>query len=453
MKKYLSIILAAVLALCPLAGCAGQGSAQPPGFPGAPVNAQIMLLVENGPSDSSFTKDEYEKLLALRFDGYEKMTVAEFRDRVGVATDTEEYVKLFERISESEVLFEQKDTNEAAGFIFYTLMPLNDEQNWQTKAFSGVATSDSETGTALEYVYTLTITDENALTVREYNEAQAGITAGLQTFMDGKTAAELQNDTEMQAAISEEAARLTQLWGNENLEIGIEYSFKLGDSFQNETPDASGMPDSDTETRRAEYGTAEDYRSLLALKTADYADMSVADFDAKLLAWANEDFDRMERVDADTQWDDFRVDLSDEERTFVRLTVFLSGTENGEFIQSNYTNEPAADPTYNQCLPQKLGKENQQPLWCDLCYKFSYHIADKETLTVGERDRCVSGMIKAIQDFWDKTSLDTLLTMSESDIISRLASLADEYSSDDITITINPERVHFDHTDENAVRN
>lgn len=445
MKKYLLFASAVLLVLSTLTGCAGQGRAQAAGIPERSASTQISLSAGNELPDDSFTSEEYEKLLALRFDGYEEITIAEFREKVGVATDTTEYGDLFERLPESK-LYELKDTDETAAFLFYTLMPLNDER-WQTKAFSGAVTVHSESDTALEYIITLTIVDEKALTIREYNNARTGVVDGLQTFLNDRSATELHDNTIMEAAIRDEVQRLIQLWGNENLKVEIEYVFRTEDLFQNEAPNAGSTLDTDTEPRRAQYGTEEDYRSLLALKTADYENMSIADFNAKLLAWADEDFDRMERIDADTQWNDFQVDLSEEDRQFVRLTVYLSGTENGKFVQSSYTNEAEDDPVYGQSLPQKLERDGKQPIWCDLYYQFSYHIADKETVTVRERDHLVDGMVSAIQKFWNETTLDDLLTMTEDDIISKLTSLAAEYSSNGVTITINEERVHFEHTE------
>ncbi len=187
---------------------------------------------------------------------------------------------------------------------------------------------------------------------------------------------------------------------------------------------------------------------MLALKTSDYASMSIADFNAELLAWADEDFNRMERVDADTLCNDFQVSLSEEERNFVCLTVFLSGIENGELVQSNYTNNPMADPVYQESLPQKADTSNgNSTTWCDFGYQFSYHIANRETLTVEERDRCIGGMINAVEKFWNDTALDELLTMTKSDVISCLTTLATEYSTDGIVITINTEKIHFEHTE------
>lgn len=443
MKKYLSFILAVLLIMGVLAGCAEQGNTPAPANSSTPVHTQATL-----PTDSAFTNEEYEKLLALRFDGYEEMTVAEFRDKVMASMDTKEYIALFDRLSESTTLQDLKDTDEAAAFIFYTLMPLTDD-TWQVKSFNGAATTDVDTSAMLEYSYTLTIADENTLTVREYNDTQTGIANGLQTFLDGKTAVELQNETEMQTAIGNEVATLTELWGTEKLNVEVECVFRCENPLQHGDSHTSNPPISDTEPRRAEHGTKEDYQSLLALKTTDYANMSVADFNAKLLAWADEDFSRMERIDADTLCNDFQVNLSEEERDFVRLTVFLSGIENGELVQSNFTNGPVADPAYQESLPQKTDMSNDKsPLWCDFGYQFSYHIANSETLTVDERDRSIGGMMNAVEKFWNEMTLDELLTMTKSDMISRLTTLAAEYSTDGIVITINTEKIHFEHTEE-----
>nr|WP_296477300.1 hypothetical protein [uncultured Acetatifactor sp.] len=40
--------------------------------------------------------------------------------------------------------------------------------------------------------------------------------------------------------------------------------------------------------------------------------------------------------------------------------------------------------------------------------------------------------------------------MTEDDIVTRLTSLAAEYSSDGIAITICGERIHFEHTEESG---
>lgn len=430
-----------------LAGCGEQGNTPAPATSGTPVSAKDTL-----PSDSTLSTEEYEKLLALRFDGYEGMTVAGFRDKVGAMTDTEEYSNLFEQLSENTALQDLKDTDEGAEFLIYILPLAGDD--WKTRSFSGEVTSPYTGEKArLEYSFTLTILDADVLTIKDYNDTRLGVIGVMQDTLKNKTKEELRDEAAIRADIQFQVDNLLQnINQTAELSAAIEFAyFPLPTA--GEIPQVSGANEQEeTEIRRAEYGTKEDYQSLLALKTSDYASMSIADFNAKLLAWADENFDRMERIDADTQWNDFQVELSDEERAFVRLTVLLSGTENGKFIQSNYTGRPEVDPTYHQNLPQKLEMDNQQPIWCDFSYQYSYHIADKKTLTIGERDRCVGGMLNAVQKFWDETPLNDLLTMTENDIISRLTSLATEYSSDAITITINTEQVHFEHTDERVER-
>lgn len=71
-------------------------------------------------------------------------------------------------------------------------------------------------------------------------------------------------------------------------------------------------------------GTEEDYRSLLSLKTENYQDMSVASFGKALLDWGNEHFDSYERIEEDLIRDDFQVNLSEDERSFVTITRNLT---------------------------------------------------------------------------------------------------------------------------------
>ena len=86
--------------------------------------------------------------------------------------------------------------------------------------------------------------------------------------------------------------------------------------------------------------------------------------------------------------------------------------------------------------------------WCDLFYQFSYHIADKEALTVGERDDRIGNMMNGILDFWNRTDMEEMLSMTEDDIVSKLKKIAAEYSNDNITIIIREDSVNFEKMDE-----
>ncbi len=262
---------------------------------------------------SDFSDEEFDKLLALQFDGYEDMRVSEFQNKVWELTDTEEYRNLLEKFSQNTTLYEQEEEQER----------------------------------------------------REYPN-----------------------------------------------------------------------------------GTEEDYRSLLDLKTADYQTRTVADFNMDLLEWANESYERMERINIDIAQQDFSVKLDSDELIFVALTTWLSGVENGKYVQSINTGRKEEDPVHNQYLPSKTAEENGYGAWCDLFYQFSYHIADKETLTVGERDYCVGNMMSEIQDFWNRTDIEEMLSMTKDAIVSKLKEIAAEYSNNDITIIILEDSVSFEKMDE-----
>ncbi len=232
---------------------------------------------------------------------------------------------------------------------------------------------------------------------------------------------------------------------------GTDFSDEEFDMLLSETDTGRGGQERiEEEQERREYpnGTEEDYRSLLELKTADYQTRSVADFNMDLLEWANESYERMERINVDTAQQDFSVNLDSDELSFVALTTWLSGVENGKYVQSINTGRKEEDPGCNQYLPSKTAEENGYNAWCDLFYQFSYHIADKETLTVGERDYCIGSMMNGIRDFWNETDLEEMLSMTKDDVISKLKEIAEEYSNDDISITIYEDSVGFEKMDE-----
>ena len=53
-----------------------------------------------------------------------------------------------------------------------------------------------------------------------------------------------------------------------------------------------------------------------------------------------------------------------------------------------------------------------------------------------------------IQDFWNKTDIEEMLSMTKDDIASKLKEIAAEYSNDNITITIHEDSVGFEKMDE-----
>lgn len=207
------------------------------------------------------------------------------------------------------------------------------------------------------------------------------------------------------------------------------------------------------EIRETMPATKEDYQSLFTLKTSDYRQKSIADFDMEYLDWCNEDYERMERIGCDRSWNDYRVALTDEEKSFVELTTWLSGMENAEYVRSLNKNEPEQDISDRVCLTNKeeYAQNGYGSAWCSLDYGFSYHISDKEKVSIGERDDQVGGMIKSIQEYWDSTDIDNLVKMTESDILELLDSIASKYSNRYITITILDDHTSFECMDERGL--
>lgn len=399
------------------------------------------LAVQELP-DASFTEADYDKLRALQFDGYEDMTVRAYQTMAWQRMDKPEYRDVLERMSGSSSLQEKMDEDALAHFLFYVLEPLTAER-WQTRSFGGYTQetlAQSGQTAMVEYNYTLTITDADALTVGAYREAQEGIVKGMGKLLSGRSAEELADVDSMQVLLDEAVAQLKEQWSSDALEIDVEYCFQPVEPREEE----EDVPGEDEEPRSFPYGSGEDYRSLLALKTPDYQDLPVATFNRKLLEWANENYERMERISEDTGRNDFQVKLGKAERDFVTRTVLLSGKENGRYVQSSYTGRRQEDVCYQEYLPTKGGGS----AWCDLYYMFTYHITDKKELTVGERDRCVGGMIDDVREFWKGTDVDVLLSMKKADVVDMLQQIAIKNSEAGLLISVNADDVSFEPYDE-----
>ncbi|MDE6912237.1 MAG: SH3 domain-containing protein [Lachnospiraceae bacterium] len=178
-------------------------------------------------TETAFSEEEYDKLLALQFDGYEDLSVSEYQKRVWELTDTTEYLELLERFSQDTAFYEMKDTDKAANFLFYTLEPLTAEK-WQTREFAGyckIGQDGVSDNASLEYSITLDIQDADALTVREYNNTCVGMINGLQNLLQNKTVEQLQNEAVMQKMLHAEIEALKGQWSSENLKVNVEYFY------------------------------------------------------------------------------------------------------------------------------------------------------------------------------------------------------------------------------------
>lgn len=444
MKKGIISFLVIALCMSILAGCGAAAANTPSDVPGA--STLTSSDEEASASMSAFSDEELQMLHALQFDDYRNMKITEFQNKVWEMTDTPEYSELLSRLSKDEALYALRDSDETAAFLYYVLEPLTKEK-WQSHTYSGAASSDFPAGqdnAILEYTYTLTILNADKVKVKDYCDTRVNVRDAMNSMMLDRMKEQLQSEEFMLAELKTFVDGILPYFQTPELAVAIEYVyFPLSAEAEN----GQGMGsdnDVDQEQRTTPNGTESDYRSLLALKTPNYQDRSLADFNAALLTWADEDYERMERIDQDDRYDDFKVPLNGDERSFVEWTVFLSGKENGQAVRNAYTGEQENDPWHDQYLPARFGAYGGRSGYCALYYQFSWHIADKAAVTVGERDRQISGMMKAVQDFWNETDTEELLKMSETDIVAKLQEIMGAYSTNNITITTSENYVGFE---------
>lgn len=265
MKKFFTILLAILMGLSVLAACAESG----------------------GANVSGFGLDHYRKLSALQFDGYATMPVSEYRKRVCKLTDTSEYRALLERFFVNQRLYQMRSSDAAAAFLFYVLQPLTAE-NWRAYTFNGAASSESPypaENAFIEYSYTINVLNADRVRVRDYYDFGSGIRERVMArVLRSHTAEELRDEAQMRAEIDADLKEELAHIQTPDIGASIEYTYL--------------RPSKD------------DYRALLTLKTPDYQDKMIADFNAALQKWANEDGERMERIARDLRRNEFGVNLN-----------------------------------------------------------------------------------------------------------------------------------------------
>lgn len=529
MKKtsLLAAVLAAVL-VCSMGAAFATSAAEEP--------EDLREYLSALPGDE-FTEEESRKLFALWIDGYESMTAADYRAKMR-SERTDADMEIIERFSLSESAYSLPAGREADAlaafndYFFNVYEPLTADE-WRTRAF------DAEVNRTF-YQYSLTILDESALTVGEYDRIHKAVEEALRQPMEDVTDAyaveklstpalqvELgyyiarfggDPDEAIYAASSQEAAAqwdrlldpyapfgltwqfddpdldgngLTMWFGGREVrgimderegiwitehtgvtaysEDAVElYAVYDGDgklaglrpataeeqaAFTEDrvqSSAAAGLLEGKEEQREFPNATRADYDSILALRTAGYEDMTLEEFNQRLLDWGNANGDAYDRIMCDVIWNDCAVDLTEEEWRFVSHTCRLSGSENAMMIRSLYTGRPEEDPGFAANLPMLSAEmDGVTAAWCQLYYDLTYHISDRSACTVGERDDCAAALAGAIQGFWQDTDLDTLLTLSEADVAARFNTWTERCSTDHVSFChVTEDDLHYECMDE-----
>ncbi|MCM1062518.1 MAG: hypothetical protein NC452_19885 [Eubacterium sp.] len=269
-KKILIGLLTGIFAVSAFTAC-GKQSVE---MQNLPENAFITVNepqkgYSENTSDIRTNERDLQKLYALQFDGYEKMTVSDFQNKVWKMTDTDEYRDYLQELSHDENFYQMKDSDEDAYFMFYILEPLTAE-NWRSREYSGAAVSDfshPSDNASLEYVFKLNILDADKIYVNDYDDLRTGLTNAMADILKNRTKYELQNKSVMDAEIQAYIDDMLRYMQTSELNIEIEFAyFPL--SSEGEQQNTVLNSKEEKETRRYSNGTAEDYRSLLDLKTS-----------------------------------------------------------------------------------------------------------------------------------------------------------------------------------------
>ena len=174
LKKFsLAALLAAVLLVCGVTAACATSAAEP-----EPEDLRPYLTALPG---GDFTQAESRKLFALWIDGYEEMTIADFRGKM-IGGRTDEDMVFIERFSLSEAAYALSAGKEAEAlaafndYFFNVYEPLTADA-WQNRSFDGPGAN----GTA--YMYILNIQDPEKVTVGQYEKLRREVETALRQPM------------------------------------------------------------------------------------------------------------------------------------------------------------------------------------------------------------------------------------------------------------------------------
>ncbi|WP_167958217.1 M56 family metallopeptidase [Anaerosporobacter faecicola] len=176
-------------------------------------------------ANTEFSKEEYDMLDKLRFDGYEELSIAQYQKKVWEITDNAVYDELLERFYQDNTLYEQANTNETASFIFHILLPLTKEK-WQSSDFGDMIHTNSSNAANpayLEYEFTLNILDPNELTVKQYNDTRIGIMHDISKIIEDRTEEELEDALTMNEMIQPKLDEIIKKWQRKELDVVCKY--------------------------------------------------------------------------------------------------------------------------------------------------------------------------------------------------------------------------------------
>ena len=231
------------------------------------------------------------------------------------------------------------------------------------------------------------------------------------------------------------------------MSVNIEY-FLSNENYKEQKLDNVEKEDGSNE-KEVSTASSEDYNSILKLKTENYSNMILNDFNTKLLEWADENYDRMERIFTDISYNKFPSYLSYEEISFLTFTINYSSFENAALVKSIHSEQPKDNISFRDSLSEKTEKGNNKTSWTSLYYEGTYKIKNSNLITVGERDYCIGGVISDIREFWNSKNFEEVNSMNKEELVTKLKDITKKYSNEKIVVNIQPEQINFEKNNEN----
>lgn len=184
--------------------------------------------------------------------------------------------------------------------------------------------------------------------------------------------------------------------------------------------------------------TQEEYDLIIAQKFESYENMSLADFNRRILEYGEEHgqvyLDAMEHVIGG-------IGSDDPNAVFLLNTLRSSGEENackhyqsfGKYRNPEFYGE-ASKGIDEQIIDGTLYYDWQ----IGLSYKIGYTIIDESGITVSERDQFIQDYLQGMQDFVNAKSQADWLNMTENEIqtvvMDELNRLSEKYSNEYIQV-------------------
>lgn len=366
--------------------------------------------------------DESDKLLALWFEGYESMTVADFQEKAWKLTDAREYMNLIEDFAKSGYVVQMEEgkeadaLNEYMDYFYHVFEPLTAEK-WQEREFSGFATTNLEpedhAQVSWEYVISLKILQPDELKVGEYRDARLLAEEDMRNFLQSRTEAELSDQVYLQKAARETVSQIEKERSSKKLELSIEYAlFPLEENLEDAVNAQVNQQWDETLAPYLKFGLTYEY-----IPSEDNTGNGLRMY-----------------------WEGYEVrGIFDEERGIWISEHTGDGAYSADAVELYVVYEKG------KAVGLRLADKEEQRVW-DTIRRDNRLSIEKSALSL-EREDLEEDFEAENREFWEGTNLENLLLMEE-DIAGRLQFLANKYSNDLLMIQIDEDMIHYQCKDE-----